>query len=476
MQPSSTATALTYRPTRDLSWVWLLPLVGCVLLVVGALQVRDCALGLSACHRHGNNFFTGLGMLAAGVLFTSIAVRELRVWTGLGAVSLQAGNAITAGESVAVVAFVERGVPEKSAVFFELFRHDKIGGTAKQSKLVCARAEARVELIDGQLQAKATLLVPSDLRVVRGESGVVAQVTIHVESVVGGLLWRGLLGGKRSWRTAIPDLRDGFAFFWTGPIGFNHDFALPWQAQADEGAAPTSAASAGQTAAATALNASSTWQRVGKIDMAGTLSNGLACRTRNKANIWDSEGDVPGQFLWEVHGVPAAKLAELHLMPRQHFDSAMQQLESVRASAALMHQGAPVAGANFIERASMGLNVVMLEALKNTERDNTSPFWLCSREELTACDAGGVAFAEVFAVLSNDGGLAWHLFGDARISAAMVSVAENEVQRMTLKLQDNSMSVSIKSCNFGAAVAEHWVPISIALAERCLTFRARPTA
>lgn len=170
--------------------------------------------------------------------------------------------------------------------------------------------------------------------------------------------------------------------------------------------------------------------------------------------------------------MPVSRDAELHLMARHHFDKASQQINGIRASAAQLEQGAPAAGASFVERSAIGLSVLSLEALKNPDRDNSNPLVLCSRSELGACPVGDETFRNSFAVLSNDFGLAMHLFDDARINAAMLSVAEVEAQHVTIKLQGNTLSVSIKPCDFGEAVTTHWTRISVALAERVVSYAA----
>jgi hypothetical protein len=467
MQSSPEAAIATYSPKSDPSWLWLLPVMSCVLLITGTMQIRDCVFGLAACYRKGGSMLTGLGIFAFGVVFVSITVRELRVRMGLGTVTLTTRGAIIAGESVVVVAHVSRGAAEKSAVFFELIRHDKITGNNVNSKGVCARAQTQVVSIDGQLQAMVTLLIPLDLRVQRGALGVASLLTIHVESEVGGSMMQLLKDSKRDWRALIPEVMNAFAFFWSGPIGLNDDFSVPWQPHTNQRA---SLADAGDAASANAPNA--TGHRVGKIDVAGVLLNGLEWRTRNTANSRDDDGYVLGLFLWEAKRMPVAGNAELHLMARHHFDRASQQIKDIRASALQMKQGAPVAGANFIERSAMALSVLSLEVLKNPDRDNENPLLLCSRSELGACPVGDETFRNSFAVLSNDFGLATHLFDDARINAAMLSVAEVETQHVTIKLQDNTLSVSIKPCDFGEAVATHWTSISVALAERVASYAA----
>jgi hypothetical protein len=470
MQSSPQAAVATYNPKRDETWKWLLPVATCVLLIAGAWQIRDCVFGLAACYRKGGSMLTGLGMFAFGVLFLCITVRQLRVRMALGPVTLKASSTLIAGESTVVVAHFSRGVAEKSAVFFELLRHDKIGGSAVSSKSVCARVQTSVISIDGQLQATATLPIPADLRVLRSGASVVSLMTIHVESEVGGSMLRLLRGGKQNSWALISGIGDAFAFCWSGPIGVDENFSVPWQPQADQPGSLTGVANA---VGAQALIA--TQRGLGRIDVAGTLTNGVEWRTRSKENSWERSNYLPGLFLWKAKRMPVSRDAELHLMARHHFDKASQQINGVRASAAQMGQGAPTAGANYMERSAMALSVLSLEVLKNPDRDSINPLVLCSRSELGACPVGDETFRNSFAVLSNDFGLATHLFDDARINAAMLSVAEVEAQHVTIKLQDNTLNISIKPCDFDEAVTTHWTGVSVALAERVVSYAAERT-
>jgi uncharacterized SAM-dependent methyltransferase len=110
--------------------------------------------------------------------------------------------------------------------------------------------------------------------------------------------------------------------------------------------------------------------------------------------------------------------------------------------------------------------------VRDSGSDADSRLFIWNGSELGACPVGDEAFRNHFAVLTNDFGLAMHLFDDARISADILATAEVESQHLTIKLQDNTLSVSIKRCDFGEAVTTHWAQISAALAERLVSYAA----